>query len=138
MRLKQKRVSKLLPTNLTYVIFHNIVTVFHCHVIFYYSKMFTTNWAQIFVQGLPHDVRESEIKQYFSSVGEIKNDKLTKKDRIWLYKDKNTGRPLGECTITYRNTETQQKALQHYHGEYFQGCKLDVTPRDLLSLRQNT
>ena len=93
--------------------------------------------VQIFVQFLPKDVRESDIKNYFSSVGEIKNDKLTKKDRIWLYKDKETGRPTGECTITYRNTETQQKALQTYNGEYFQGCKIDVTPRDLLSLRQN-
>ena len=93
--------------------------------------------VQIFVQFLPKDVRESDIKNYFSSVGEIKNDKLTKKDRIWLYKDKETGRPTGECTITYRNTETQQKALHTYNGEYFQGCKIDVTPRDLLSLRQN-
>ena len=51
---------------------------------------------------------------------------MTKKKRIWIYKEAD-GTQKGECTITYRDTETQQRALDQYQGEYFMGQQIDVT-----------
>ncbi len=86
--------------------------------------------VQIFVENLPLDVKMQEIKSYFSSVGEIKVDRLTKKPRIWLYHDKDTGQPTGECTITYNSAQVQTMALQTYDGAGFRGgaSVLRVTP----------
>ena len=84
--------------------------------------------VQIFVQGLPKNIRESELEEYFGTVGEIKEDKLTKKKRIWIYKESDGKTQKGECTITYRNTETQSEAIRKYNGQYYQGQKIEVTP----------
>lgn len=44
-------------------------------------------------------------------------DRLTKKPRVWVYHDKETGEPTGECTITYNDADSQTLALQTYDGE---------------------
>merc|ERR1719341_316647 len=62
-----------------------------------------------------------ELVQYFSSVGNIKCDRETKKPRVWLYHDKTTGQPTGECTITYCDSAAQQSALQTYDQQMYQG-----------------
>ncbi len=49
--------------------------------------------VQIFVEGLPKDVKVPELCQYFSTVGRIKNDRLTKKPRVWIYHDKARSSP---------------------------------------------
>ena len=84
--------------------------------------------VQVFVEGLPLDSKIPDLLQYFSSVGPVKVDRLTKKPRIWLYHDKVTNRPTGECTITYKDSETQVSALQTYDGQYFNGHPIRVTP----------
>ena len=47
--------------------------------------------VQIFIEGLPLSAKIPELVQYFSSVGNIKSDRETKKPRVWLYHDKTTG-----------------------------------------------
>ena len=47
--------------------------------------------VQIFVEGLPIHCKVPELYQYFSSVGDIKVDRESKKPRIWLYTNKITG-----------------------------------------------
>ena len=47
--------------------------------------------VQIFVEGLPTFIKVPELVQYFSSVGEIKMDRDSKKPRVWLYTDKVSG-----------------------------------------------
>ncbi len=84
--------------------------------------------VQIFVENLPRDVKTAELSQFFSSVGQIKIDRVTKKPRIWVYHDKDTGEPTGECTITYGDAEAQKLALQTYDGENIRGHALKVTP----------
>lgn len=86
--------------------------------------------VQVFVQFLPTDMSErdliSEVSKFFGKIGKIKCDQLTKKERIWCYKEQGTGNLKGECTITYCDNETQEKALD-LNGEYFLGQKIEVT-----------
>ena len=84
--------------------------------------------VQIFVEGLPKDAKIPEVQKYFESVGRIKCDRETKKPRIWLYHDKETNQPTGECTITYRDNPTQLMALQTFDGQYYCGMPIRVTP----------
>lgn len=85
--------------------------------------------VQIFVEGLPLNAKIPDLVKYFSSVGPVKNDRLTRKPRIWLYHDKITNQPTGECTITYKDSQTQLLALQTFDGQYYEGQgPLRVTP----------
>ena len=84
--------------------------------------------VQIFVENLPLDAKLPDVMKYFSSVGPVKVDRLSKKPRIWLYHDKATNQPTGECTITYKDTQTQLTALQTFDGQYYQGNAIRVTP----------
>ena len=61
-----------------------------------------------------------ELVQYFSTVGEVKVDRNSKQPRVHLYKDKDTGEPLGEATITYKDTQTQRTALETYNNQMYQ------------------
>ena len=61
-----------------------------------------------------------ELVQYFSTVGEVKVDRNSKQPRVHLYKDKATGEPLGEATITYKDTQTQRTALETYNNQMYQ------------------
>ena len=47
--------------------------------------------VQIFVEGLPVGAKVPELVQYFSTVGEIKVDRISRQPRVHLYKDKQTG-----------------------------------------------
>merc|ERR1719429_434786 len=84
--------------------------------------------VQIFVEGLPKNAKVPELVQYFSTVGEIKVDRMSKQPRVHLYKDKQTGEPLGEATITYRESGTQKTALQTYNNQMYQGQPIRVSP----------
>ena len=50
---------------------------------------------QVYVSGLPKDVTEEDIVEYFGSIGMLKIDKKRdlggSKKKIWLYKDKASG-----------------------------------------------
>ena len=84
--------------------------------------------VQIFVEGLPKTAKLPDLVAYFSSVGQIKTDKMTKKPRVWMYHDKETKQPTGECTVTYTCQEVQVAALQTYDGQHYEGNPIRVTP----------
>ena len=85
--------------------------------------------VQIFVEGLPLDVKIPDLVDHFSSVGKIKIDRESNKPRVWLYHDKRTGDPTGEATITYMDSDTQKRALDTYNGQRFRDrYEMKVTP----------
>lgn len=45
-------------------------------------------------------------------------DKKTGKPKVWIYKDKMTGRPKGEATVTYDDPETAKAAINWFSGEF--------------------
>ena len=57
--------------------------------------------VQIFIEGLPLNAKIPDICQYFGSVGEIKNDRETRKPRVWLYHDKTTGQVYKDIIICF-------------------------------------
>ena len=44
-------------------------------------------------------------------------DKKTGKQKLWIYKDKMTGRPKGEATVTYDDPETATAAINWFSGK---------------------
>lgn len=46
----------------------------------------------------------------------LQTDKRTGKPKVWIYKDKNSGRPKGEATITYDDSETAKAAINWFNG----------------------
>lgn len=48
----------------------------------------------IYVAGIPVDTDEAAIAKHFSQIGVIKKDRLTNKDRIYIYKDADGTKPL--------------------------------------------
>merc|ERR1719184_35281 len=75
----------------------------------------------VFVSGLPVNVTESEIEVFFGSIGVIKIDKKLNKPKIWLFKDRESGEPKGEATITYDDPSAAQAAIQWFNGQPFNG-----------------
>jgi len=65
----------------------------------------------IFVSGLSEDTTENQLQEHFGSIGLIKMDKKTRRPKIWVYKDKETGKSKGECTITYDDPPTASSAI---------------------------
>ena len=82
---------------------------------------------QIFVQGLPTDATTEDIAQFFGSIGVIKNDRKTGNQRIFIYKDNNTGLPKGEATVTYDDPNAAQSAIQWFNGKDFNGKMIKVS-----------
>lgn len=48
-------------------------------------------------------------------------DKRTGKQRIWIYKDKVTGKGKGEATITYDDPPTASSAINWFGGKIIKG-----------------
>lgn len=45
-------------------------------------------------------------------------DKRTGKPKVWIYKDKMSGKPKGEATITYDDSATAQAAINWFNGRF--------------------
>lgn len=45
-------------------------------------------------------------------------DKKTGGPRIWIYKDKMTGMPKGECTVTYDDPHTANSAIDWFNSKF--------------------
>lgn len=46
-------------------------------------------------------------------------DKKTNKPKIWMYKDKVTGKPKGEATVTYDDSLAAKSAISWFDGNYY-------------------
>jgi len=87
----------------------------------------------IYVQGLPDNVKLPDIEEFFGRLGKIKKSKKNHnmgEPVIHLYKDKRTGRPKGDATISYDEVSAAASAVEWYNGVDFMerpGAKLKVS-----------
>lgn len=91
----------------------------------------------VFVLGMRLNVTKNDIMMFFGKLGLIKLDEATGKPKIFVYKNKLTGRSKGEATITYVNPYSAQAAISCLAGTKFMGQTLSVLPA-YLSMRKGT
>ncbi|XP_052859225.1 uncharacterized protein LOC128266621 [Drosophila gunungcola] len=89
----------------------------------------------VFVLGMRLNVTKNDIITYFGRLGLIKMDEASQKPKIFVYKNKQTGRSKGEATITYVSPFSAQAAISCLSGAKFMGQVLTVLPA-YLSTRQ--
>ncbi|ESO97607.1 hypothetical protein LOTGIDRAFT_59711, partial [Lottia gigantea] len=80
----------------------------------------------IFVSGAGNDLNEQMLVQHFGSIGVIKMDKRTDSAKVWIYKDKSTGVPKGEATVTFDDPATAKAAIDWFNGKDFNGNTIKV------------
>jgi len=70
------------------------------------------------------------MEDFFGQIGFIKYDHKTQLPKIWIYKDKATGQPKGDATLTYEDEATALHALEWFNNTPFQGHNLEVQKAD--------
>nr|CAD7408534.1 unnamed protein product [Timema cristinae] len=73
----------------------------------------------VFVSGMSPHMTEEDIAQHFGSIGVIK-------PKIWMYKDKLSGKPKGEATVTYDDSNAAKSAIDWFDGKDFKGSVIKV------------
>jgi RNA recognition motif-containing protein len=71
---------------------------------------------QIIVLKCMMDVAKKIDPGFFVCFFSLQTDKRTGKPKVWIYKDKISGRPKGEATITYDDSETAKAAINWFNG----------------------
>jgi RNA-binding protein FUS len=70
------------------------------------------------------------MEDFFSKIGYIKFDNKAGQPKIWIYKDKATGLPKGDATLTWDDEETAERSLEWFNGVEFLGQKIKVEMAD--------
>ncbi|CAG2121662.1 unnamed protein product, partial [Medioppia subpectinata] len=77
------------------------------------------NQDTVFISGLPDDISEDQLASHYGSIGMIKIDKKTGKPKIWIYRDKASGKGKGEATLTYEDPEAAKSAINWFNAKEF-------------------
>ena len=80
----------------------------------------------VYIAGLPDTVRESDLSEIFGSIGQLKRDKKKNCDKVWIYRDKDTGLPKGDATVSYADPHAAEAAVSWFDGTEVLGCKVSV------------
>lgn len=75
----------------------------------------------IYIESLPQDVTEDDLSQYFGRIGIIRTEKKTRRPKIWIYKDPETGLPKGDATVSYEDPHAAVSAVEWFHQKQLKG-----------------
>ncbi|XP_017033738.1 TATA-binding protein-associated factor 2N [Drosophila kikkawai] len=92
------------------------------------QELYVIQPETVFVLGMRLNVTKNDIMMFFGKLGLIKLDDISGKPKIFVYKNKLTGRSKGEATITYVSPYSAQAAISCLGGSKFMGQTLTVLP----------
>ena len=77
----------------------------------------------VYVSGLPTNITEADVAEFFGSIGVIKLNKQTRppSKKIWLYRDKATGQLKGDGTVSYEDPFSAASAVEWFNNKEWKG-----------------